>query len=428
MKNTHYRWVGFLWVIVWAAAMVVAYASGMLHPATTLPESATVSLQNRWMNRKNSESPISDVQGTFDYSQFEKVYSILKSQYYDQDKVSTGAMLDGALKWMVSALRDPYTTFLDTKENTSFTQELKWQQDFEGIGAAVLKKDDAIEIQEVYKWTPSFEAWLRPLDLVVQINGEKTKDMTTDEAVSKIRWPEGTTVDLTIVRPGETNPAKQFFTLTITRKKVSIPSVTSKVIMVGNKKIGYIDITIIGQQTEKVMKSVVQDLKSQGVQWMILDLRGNGGWFLDIGVEVASHFIDEGKTVVTTRYRLDTYNETYPSKWYAEFAHIPTVVLMDSLTASAGEIIAAALQELQGAILMGTKTYGKGSIQTIQDFTSWTAIKYTIGKWYTPHDENVTGTGLLPDIEVPFDFTGYQKGKIDNQLEAAKKEVAKLIK
>ncbi len=172
-------------------------------------------------------------------------------------------MLEWALKGMVASLNDPYTTFLDVEQNTNFTEELKGEQDFEGIGAAVLKKNDAIEVQEVYKGTPSFEAGLRPLDLIAEINGEKTIDMTTDVAVSKIRGPKDTTVELTVIRPSETDPAKRVLTLKIVRKKVVIPSVTSNVFTVANKKIGYINISIIGQQTENAMKKVVTELQQQ---------------------------------------------------------------------------------------------------------------------------------------------------------------------
>lgn len=132
--------------------------------------------------------------------------------------------------------------------------------------------------------------------------------------------------------------------------------------------------------------------------------------------------------MTTTKYRDTGYNEVYYSDGFAEFITTPTVVLVDSLTASAGEIIAAALQEIQGAKIIGIKTYGKGSIQTITEFGSGSAIKYTIGKWYTPKDENVNGTGLIPDIDVPFDVTGYQNNKTDNQLERAKVEIVKMIK
>lgn len=279
-------------------------------------------------------------------------------------------MLERALKGMVASLEDPYTAFLDVEQNTNFTEELKGEQDFEGIGAAVLKKNDAIEVQEVYKGTPSFEAGLRPLDLIAEINGEKTTDMTTEMAVSKIRGPKDTTVELTIIRPSEADPVKRVLHLQIVRKQVVIPSVTSNIFTIANKKVGYINISVIGQQTENAMKKVVADLKEQGISGLILDLRGNGGGFLDIGVKVASHFLAKGQIVTTTKYRDTGYNEVYYSDGYAEFMATPTVVLVDSLTASAGEIIAAALQEIQGAVIIGTKTYGKGSIQTISDFGS----------------------------------------------------------
>ena len=154
MQKTHW-WIGVLGLIIGAASMVVIYAAWVAQPGASLPETASVTLQDRWNNRKwESSGPRAGE--TFDYSQFEKLYGILQSQYYDQDKLQTDVMLDGALKGFVAALGDPYTAFLDVEQNSDFTQELKWQEDFEWIGAAILKKNDAIEIQEVYKWTPSF--------------------------------------------------------------------------------------------------------------------------------------------------------------------------------------------------------------------------------------------------------------------------------
>lgn len=428
MQKTYYWGVWALGVIIGAASMVVVYASGLVQPGAQLPQTASVTLQDRWNNWKNGGDASAMSAGTFNYGEFEKLYSILRSEYYDQDKIVTGAMMDGALKGLVSALGDPYTSFLDVKENEGFTEELKGQQDFEWIGAAILKKDDAIEVQEVYKWTPSFEAGLRPLDLIAEINGETTTEMSTEDAVSKIRGPENTSVELTIVRPSETVAEKRFFNVTIIRKKVSIPSVTSNVVTMGTRKIWYINVSIIGQETENAMQKAVAEVKAQNIQWVILDLRGNWGGFLDIGVKVASHFIPKGQLVTSTRYRNDTYNEDYTSEWYGDFENTPTVVLVDGLTASAGEIIAAALKESRGAVIVGAKTFGKWSIQTIEAFGSGSAIKYTIGKWYTPNNENVTGTGLIPDIDIPFDTDAYKKDKTDNQLERAKEEVIKLIK
>ena len=175
------------------------------------------------------------------------------------------------------------------------------------------------------------------------------------------------------------------------------------------------------------MKSAVEDIKQQNVDGIILDLRGNGGGFLDIGVEVASHFVPKGQTVVATKYRVAQYDEIYRSLGYGDFENTPTAVLVDGLTASAGEIIAAALRETRDAVIVGAKTFGKGSIQTIEEFGSGSAIKYTIGKWYTPNDQNIDGTGLVVDVDVPFDLEAYQEDKTDNQLERAKEEVIKLL-
>ena len=202
----------------------------------------------------------------------------------------------------------------------------------------------------------------------------------------------------------------------------------SEVLTVGARKLGYINISIIGQETENAMKRAVADIKTAGVDGIILDLRGNGGWFLDIGVEGASHFIPKWEIVTTTKYREDQYNEIYRSLWYWDFETTPTVVLVDGLTASAGEIIAAALREKRGAVIVGAKTFGKWSIQTIQEFGTWSAIKYTIGKWYTPSDANVDEVGLIPDVDIVFDADAYRTDKSDNQLERAKEEVIKRIR
>ncbi len=427
MQKSHV-WIAILGVVVGAASMVVVYASGMAQPGNALPQTATVTLQDRWNSWKWGTTTSAPRDGdTFDYSKFEELYGLLKEQYYDQEKIDTGAMMDGALKWFVAALGDPYTAFLDVEENTSFTEELKGQEDFEGIGAAIMKKNDAIEIQEVYKWTPSYEAGLRPLDLIIEVNEESTQDMSTQDAVNKIRGPQGTTVTLTILRPSEENIQEKVFEVDIVRRQVSIPSVSSDVLTMGTRKIGYINISIIGEETENALKEAVTELQQEDLDGMILDLRGNGGWFLDIGVKIASHFVPKGETVVTTKYSVEQYDEVYRSEGYGDFEDLPTVVLVDHLTASAGEIIAAALRDINSAVIVGTKTFGKGSIQTIEDFGSGSAIKYTIGRRYTPTGANVKEEGLTPDVEVEFDAELYQEDNTDNQLERAKEEVIKLL-
>ena len=329
-------------------------------------------------------------------------------------------MREGSIQWFVDALKDPYTEYLPAEKNTSFTTALKWEESFEGIGAALQKKDEGAVIQEVYKWTPAALAGLRPLDMIVEVSGAKTAGMDLQEIVSKIRGPKDTTVVLTIYRASEKEWSKKIFTVEVTRKKVDIPSVSSEIIPVPwtDKNIGLIAISIIGEETEVLLQKEIAALSWKNIAGVVLDLRWNGGGFLPKSVEIASHFIPKGKKIVTAKYTLFP-SETYLSKWYGDFVSVPLVVLIDGLTASAWEIIAGALQQDRWAILVGTKTFGKWSIQTVGDVWSGTSLKYTIGKRYLPDDTNIDHEGITPDVEVIFDKDAYQKNARDVQEEKA---------
>lgn len=352
----------------------------------------------------------------------------LQAWYYDKEKLSVTGMWEGSIKGFVNSLQDPYTEYLPAEKNTDFNQALKWEDSFEGIGAAVQKKDDGIQIQEIYKGTPSAIAWLQPLDLVLEINGEKTADLSLADAVAKIRGPKDTIVKLLIYREREKDSTKRVFTVEVTRKKVDIPSVKSEVVNAwGGKNIGIIDISIIGEETEALLKQEIRSLAASGnVAGIILDLRGNGGGFLPKAVEIASHFIPLGKKVVTAKYTLFP-DETYMSKGYGDFEKLPIVVLVDGLTASAGEIIAWALQQTRGAVLVGSQTFGKWSIQTVATVGSGSALKYTIGKRYLPDDTNINHVGIAPDVSVLFDKDAYIKDQIDAQKDRAILEMKKLL-
>lgn len=157
---------------------------------------------------------------------------------------------------------------------------------------------------------------------------------------------------------------------------------------------------------------------AQKIEGIILDLRGNGGGFLPVAVEICSHFIPKNKLVVTAKY--SSYeDEVYNSKGYGDLQNYPTIILVDEMTASAGEIIAMALQEQNGAKLVGKKTFGKGSIQTLEEFPDGASLKYTIGKRYSPSGKNINHTGVVPDIEVTFDTGLYINQRVDSQLEKA---------
>lgn len=351
------------------------------------------------------------------YQRFDAIYQILKESYYDQDKLNTGVMLESAVKAFVDGMWDPYTVYMDSKENSWFHQELKGETDFEWIGAVVSKKEYYVMIEEVLKWSPAYLAGLLPLDRIVMIGSWATKDLDVNQAVEKIRWPKGTTVKLTIERVKK-DGSKTIVEKTVTRDKLSVPSVTSQ-IFTGTKKIGYINISIIGEETENLMKTAVAEMKKAKVQWIILDLRGNGGGLLPIANEIVSHFLPKNKLVTTAKYKI-FQDEEYLSRWYNDLTGLPVIVLVDGMTASAGEIIAMALQEQMWAKLVGTQTFGKWSIQTMDEFTDGASLKYTIGRRYSPTGKNIDKIWVTPDVLIEFDVDLYTKDRTDNQLEKAK--------
>ena len=164
----------------------------------------------------------------------------------------------------------------------------------------------------------------------------------------------------------------------------------------------------------------IKSLINQNVDWIILDLRWNGWWFLPIAVEISSHFIPAWETIVTAKYRI-FWDEIYKSKWYSDLQSLEVVVLVDGMTASAGEIIAMALQELRWATLIGTQTFGKWSIQTLKEFDDGSILKYTIWKRYSPEWKNIDKIWVSPNVVIEFDVDAYKNDNIDNQLEEAKK-------
>lgn len=361
------------------------------------------------------------------YGRFEEVLDVLQSEYIEQDKVQVDAMIEDALKAFVDAIDDPYTVYLDAVQYSGLQQDLKGEGELEWIGAVVDKKEYYILIQEVLKKSPAAAAGLMPLDRVIAINGESVKDLDINQAVAKIRWPKGTQVTVSIERIDK-NEEKTLMDIVVTRDKISVPSVTHEIISLGSKKnVGYINISVIGEETEKLLATSIADLTKNKVGGIILDLRGNGWGFLPIAVQICSHFIPKGKLVVSAKYTWYP-EEKMSSLWYNDLTDLPVVVLVDGMTASAGEIIALALQEQIGARIVWTQTFGKGSIQTLYDFADGDSLKYTVGKWYAPNGENIDKVGITPDVVVEFNVEQYKANRKDNQLEEAKNIIQTMIK
>jgi carboxyl-terminal processing protease len=350
------------------------------------------------------------------YKRFDEVLETLNFLYYEQEKINTWKMIESALKAYVDAIEDPYTSYLDAETNSWFQEDLKWEANFEWIGAVISKKDYYVLIEEVIKESPAFNSELLPLDRIVIIDETPTKDLSINEAVKLIRWPKWSTVSLWIERIHK-DQTKEVLEKKVVRDSISIPSVSSK-ILESKEKIWYLEISLIGNETENLLKKELIKLQKEEIKKLIIDLRWNGWWFLPIAVDIASHFVPRNKLIVSSKYK-QLGEESFYSKWY-EWPKVPIVVLIDKLTASAWEIIALALQEQIGAKIIWTQSFGKWSIQTMQDFQDWASLKYTIGNRYSPSGKNVDKIWVLPDITIEFDPELYKDEKIDNQLEKAK--------
>lgn len=358
------------------------------------------------------------------YKKFDTVWNVLTNQYIDKDKLDFQKWVDNALKWFVDSIWDPYSMYFTTTENKSFQDDLKWEKDFEWIWAVVWKKQDWIMIEEVIKWFPAYNAWLKPLDIIFEIWWEKTKNMTLSEAVSKIRWPSWSEIELVIIRQWE----KELLRIKVKRDKILVPSVSAKVLeLTWWNNVWYINISIIWEDTEVAFKNSIKELKDKDVKWLIVDLRWNGWGYLPIATELLSHFVPKDQVVVSSKYRIYP-DEVYKSKWYWDFEWYKVVILVDGMSASASEIIAAWLRDNIWAKLVWAKTFGKWSIQTIYDLQDGSSLKYTIWKWYTPKWESIDQKWLEPDEKIEFDAELYKNNEFDNQLDKAKQVIFNMIK
>lgn len=321
------------------------------------------------------------------------------------------------IKGFVGSFGDKHSGYFDIEETKKFNEVLSG--DFEGIGAVIEKNDFGVIIDRIIAKSPAKELGLLSGDIIIKANNEELKNLTITEAVNKIRGKANTTVTLEIIRVGE----KENLTKIVTRRKIDIPSVDGKIIEGTN--IGYISLSIFGEKTADDFYKTLADLESQKAKGIIIDLRDNGGGYLETAVSILSNFIEKDKILVTTKGKNPFLNKSYFSYGNERVAP-PIVVLINENSASASEITAGALKDYNLAILVGKKSYGKGSVQQPFHLSDGSEMKLTIAKWYTPKDYVIDKVGINPDIEVKFLTEDFEK-HYDRQLEEAKKVLGSFI-
>lgn len=340
---------------------------------------------------------------TLDYSGLDEVYSVLNENY--DGEIDKQALLDGAKKGMVDGLGDPYTQYFTKVDAEEFTEDLEGE--FTGVGIELNNKDGRIIIVDVLDETPAEEVGLLVGDYIIKVDETDVSDWASEEAVKVIRGEKDTKVKLTIVRSGK---AMEF---EITRSTINNPSVKAFI----RDGYGVLTISRFGDtDTARLARIAAQEFIDKDVKGVVLDLRGNGGGYVSAAVDVASLWVDEGETITTEKVG-QIISKTELASGDNILKDYKTVVLVDGGSASASEIVAGALQDYDLAQVVGTKTFGKGSIQTIEPLRSGDQLKITIARWYTPNDNNIDKEGIVPDIEVKFDSKEYEN---DNDVQLNK--------
>lgn len=343
-----------------------------------------------------------------DFSVFWRAWDLLVENF--DGKVDYQQMIYGAIKGMTEALGDPYTAFMTPDEAKQLSDDLSGV--IYGIGAEIGLKNDQITVIAPISGSPAEKAGLMKGDVITKIDNESTQGMDLDIAISKIRGDEGTKVTLQIQRGKETKDIE------ITRAKIVVQSVKSE-IKDGN--IGYVQISRFDENTTKDLRTALDSFLAKNVDKVVLDLRGNPGGYLDESITVASEFIQDG-LIVTEKRDVDggtnkhDYRATGKGKMTSD--KIKIVVLIDEGSASAAEIVAGALKDNHRATLVGMTTFGKGSVQEIQDLSKGAQMRITIAHWYTPDGKNINKEGIAPDIEVKMTEADYNAGN-DKQLKKA---------
>jgi len=364
MKNKERLiWIGLIFLI-----LVVTTASGL----------------NHWIFA-------GDTQKTYEELRlFNEVFNLLRTEYYDESKVAPDKLIQGAIDGMVGVLDDPHTSYLNKELFNELQTDTKGE--FGGLGIVIGIRDKWITVIAPIDGTPASKVGIKSGDRIIEIEGKSTEGFSTMDAVKLLRGKVGTKVTITIKRDSVKEPLH----FTIVRGLIKIETVKSTVI---NDHIGYLRISQFSQPTPEALKAQAQSLLDKGVDSIIVDLRNNPGGLLSSVIEIADMFIDEG-IIVSTRGRVASQNNIFRAHKDTLIPDLPLIVLVNEGSASASEIFAGAIKDDKRGILVGTKTFGKGSVQTVRDLPGGAGIRITTALYYTPSGKSIDKVGIEPDEPV----------------------------
>lgn len=406
----------FLWVVVVAVIVgVMSFATGFATHAIMVAAAPADNLAlGGGPSPGSGQAPtplptIATEPGTEEdeaFRLFWEAWHLIERDFYG-DLPTDEEMTYGAIRGAVNTLDDPFTGFIDP-DIAAINREDDTGA-FEGIGAYVTMRDGRLSIVNTFKDQPAEKAGVRRGDIVLNVDDTPIENMSVYEAIALIRGPAGTPVRLTIVREGE-----EPFEVEIIRASIDIPVVESEMRQDG---VAYVSLFEFSSDASAKLGDAIQDLLDQDPAGLILDLRGNPGGWLNEAVQTAGLFLPKDEVVLLERFK-DGTERPYVVPFRPVAADIPMVVLVDGGSASASEIVAGALQDHGRAVLVGEKTFGKGSVQWPHELSNGAELRVTVARWFTPNDRAIHGEGLMPDIEVELTAEDVE-ADLDPQLERA---------
>lgn len=343
------------------------------------------------------------------------IWQELENKYVHAEAASESSKVYGAVKGLVDSYEDPYTVFMSPEEAEQFSASLDGK--LEGIGAELTVEDGVLTIVSPLRDSPAEKAGLLPGDVIFKIEDELAGEMSMFDAIMKIRGEKGSTVNLTILREGVKEP----FDVSIVRASIDLESVTYEEL---DGDISYLSVNQFNEKTDDEFSHHISEMLLNEPQGLIIDLRYNSGGYLDIAVEMLSYILEKDKDAVIIKER-GKDDVTLKTNGNPKLLNVPLVVLVNKGSASASEIVAGAVQDHKRGVVMGTQSFGKGSVQEVESFSDGSSLRLTVAKWFTPKNRSIDKVGLTPDIIVELDEADLEK-EIDTQKERAAKYLREL--
>ncbi len=395
----HYR--KYFYAVLFGVVFAVVFGSGFYFGKQSSSDTKEISLANT-----NLPPGVET-----DFDSFWKAWSVLDEKFVSKNKMPTDQeKVYGAIAGLTESFGDPYTVFFPPVESKAFAEDIKGE--FGGVGMEIGLRDEVITVVSPLKDSPAERAGIRAGDKIFKIDDKPTSEMTVDAAVKLIRGEKGTSVKLSIFRNGDAKPTE----ISVVRDTINIPTIKTNLRKDG---IFVISLYSFSENSPALFTKALREFITSGSDKLILDLRGNPGGYLEASVDMASWFLPAGKVIVREDFGKKQKEEVYRSRGYDIFSDkLKMVILINRGSASASEILTGALSEHGKAIVVGERSFGKGSVQELVKITEDTSLKVTIARWLTPNGVSISEGGITPEFVATSSEKDLKDG-IDTQLEKA---------